>query len=114
VPLHPIKFLLMTELKIQRWEKPEPPDERTLRECLRLEGLSPYVWSNAPSDTYAAHTHPYDKVIYVVRGSITWVLPQINQEIETRAGDRLDLPRGTIHAARVGPEGVTCLEAHKD
>jgi len=104
----------MTELKIQRWEKSEPPDERTLSECFLREGLSLYAWSNAPGDTYAAHTHPYDKVIYVLRGSIIWVLPQMNQEIETRAGDRLDLPRGTIHAARVGPEGVTCLEAHED
>jgi quercetin dioxygenase-like cupin family protein len=105
---------MTAELKIQRWEKPEPPDERTLREYFRREGLSPYAWSNAPGDTYAAHTHPYDKVIYVVRGSITWVLPQTNQEIETHAGDRLDLPRGTIHAALVGPQGVTCLEAHRE
>ncbi len=105
---------MAAELRIQRWEKPEPPDERVLREYFRMEGLSPYAWSNMPGDTYAAHTHPYDKVIYVVRGLITWVLPQANQEIETRAGDRLDLPRGTVHAARVGSEGVTCLEAHKE
>ena len=101
-------------LNVQRWEKPEPPDERTLREYFRREGLSPYAWSNAPGDTYPAHKHPYDKVIYVVCGSITWILPQTNQEVETHAGDRLDLPRGTVHAAHVGPQGVTCLEAHKE
>jgi hypothetical protein len=27
-------------------------------------------------------------------------------------GDRLDLPAGTAHDAVVGPDGVTCLEAH--
>ena len=27
-------------------------------------------------------------------------------------GDRLDLPAGTSHDAVVGPDGVTCLEAH--
>jgi quercetin dioxygenase-like cupin family protein len=102
------------QLSIQRWGKAELPDERALREQFRRQDLSPYAWSNAPGYTYAANTHPYDKVIYVVRGSITRVLPQTNQEIETRAGDRLDLPRGTVHAARVGPEGVTCLEAHKE
>jgi hypothetical protein len=29
------------------------------------------------------------------------------------AGDRLDLPPDTEHAATVGPDGVTCLEAAK-
>jgi hypothetical protein len=28
-----------------------------------------------------------------------------------KPGDRLDLPARTLHAATVGPEGVTCLEA---
>jgi Uncharacterized conserved protein, contains double-stranded beta-helix domain len=102
------------QLSIQHWEKPEPPDEHSLREQFRSEGLSPYAWSNAPGDVYSAHSHSYDKVIYVVRGSITWLLPETDQEIETRAGDRLNLPRGVVHAARVGPRGVTCLEAHRE
>ncbi len=33
--------------------------------------------------------------------------------IELAAGDRLDLPAGTVHEAEVGPDGVTCLEAHR-
>jgi quercetin dioxygenase-like cupin family protein len=102
------------ELKLHRWQKPAPPTESELRELYRQDGLVPYAWSNAPGDTYAAHSHSYDKIIYVVRGSIAWILPQTDQEIETRAGDRLDLPRGTLHAARVGSQGVTCLEAHQD
>lgn len=101
------------EVTIQRWEESEPPAESELRELYRQEGLSPYTWSNGPGDTYVAHSHPYDKLIYVVRGSITWILPSAGQEIETRSGDRLELPRGTQHAARVGPHGVTCLEAHR-
>ena len=36
------------------------------------EGLSPYSWSNGPHDRYAAHSHSYNKVIYVVQGSITF------------------------------------------
>lgn len=48
----------------------------------------------------------------MVRGSITWLLPELKREIETHAGDRLELPRGVVHAARVGSQGVTCLEAH--
>ena len=100
------------EFRVQRWEKAEAPSEAELRERYRQEGLASYAWSNAPGDRYAAHDHPYDKVIYVVKGSITWILPVTRQEIETQAGDRLDLPRDVSHAARVGPQGVTCLEAH--
>jgi quercetin dioxygenase-like cupin family protein len=48
----------------------------------------------------------------VVRGSITWTLPQTEETIETHAGDRIDLPRGMWHAAKVGSQGVTCLEGH--
>jgi quercetin dioxygenase-like cupin family protein len=101
------------ELRIHRWDGQQPPRERELRERLKEEGLSPSLWSNRPGDVYPEHTHPYDKVIYVVRGSIRWVLPESNQEIEARPGDRFELPRGTRHAAYVGPEGVTCLEAHR-
>lgn len=102
------------KLRVVRWDGAQPPTESELRGIYGREGLSPYPWSNGPYDTYAAHSHAYHKVIYVMRGSITWILPQTGQEIETHPGDRLELPRGVIHAARVGPQGVTCLEAHLD
>ena len=98
------------EPKLTRWGGAQPPSEQDLRRLYRQEGLSPYAWSNAPGDVYAQHVHDYHKVLYVLRGSITWILPQTGQEIETRPGDRLDLPRGTVHGARVGPQGVICLE----
>ena len=77
------------------------------------EGLKPYPWSNGPHDVYAAHSHGYDKVIYVVKGNITFGLPQLGQQILLKAGDRLDLPAGTVHDAFVGSQGVVCLEAHR-
>jgi quercetin dioxygenase-like cupin family protein len=75
------------------------------------EGLSPYAWSNGPHDTYAAHSHAYNKVIYVVQGGITFDLPDEGRARDLHPGDRLDLPAGVAHAARVGPQGVVCLEA---
>jgi quercetin dioxygenase-like cupin family protein len=81
---------------------------------LPAEGLVPYSWGNGPHDTYAAHSHEYDKVIYVVSGSIVFGLPEQGTAFELKAGDRLDLPKGTVHVAQVGREGVTCLEAHKE
>jgi hypothetical protein len=32
--------------------------------------------------------------------------------VDLVAGDRFELPAGTEHEALVGPDGVTCLEAH--
>jgi len=101
------------KFQFQRWPKSTVPSESELRRIYEQEGLNPYAWSNGPFDNYASHTHTYHKVLYVVRGSITWILPETSQEIETLPGDRIDLPAGTRHAARVGPQGVTCLEAHK-
>ena len=97
-----------------RCDQPTPPAPAELQAQLLKEGLFSYDWSSSPDDTYPPHAHDYDKVIIVVRGSITWMLgaPETPQTIETCAGDRIDLPRGTLHAAEVGPEGVICLEGH--
>jgi len=65
-------------------------------------------------DVYAAHSHSYNKVIYVVQGSITFGLPELGKRLTLKAGDRLDLPSGTVHDAQVGAQGVVCLEAHKN
>ncbi len=98
--------------KIVRCDPAHQPAPSELQAQLMAEGLFPYDWSNAPGDTYAPHVHEYDKVIVVVRGSITWSLPETQQTFETHAGDRIELPRGTWHAAEVGPDGVVCLEGH--
>ena len=79
---------------------------------LVAQGLMPSSWSNAPGDTYAAHQHGYDKVLVATRGSITFHLVEIGRDVNLSAGQRLDLPAGTSHAASVGSQGVTCLEAH--
>jgi len=101
-------------MEVTRWAKSPPPTAAELAEIFIREGLFYYDWSNGPGDVYPPHVHDYDKVLLVVSGSITWLLPATHEAIETRAGDRIDLPRGTIHAAVVGPDGVTCLEGQKE
>jgi quercetin dioxygenase-like cupin family protein len=96
------------------WADFAPPTQSTLRQLMSDEGLSPYTWSNGPHDRYAAHSHSYDKVIYVVQGSITFGLPELVKQLDMKAGDRLDLPAGVVHQAVVGAQGVVCLEAHRD
>ena len=79
---------------------------------LDAEGQRPGSWTNGPGDTYAAHTHGFDKVLVCAAGSIVFGLPGRGEVVALRAGDRLDLPAGTEHDAKVGLDGVTCLEAH--
>ena len=86
------------------------PEELDAR--LRAEGLNAGAWSNAPHDRYPAHEHAYDKVLVCTAGSIVFGLPGRGESIELRVGGRLELPAGTAHDALVGPDGVTCLEAH--
>jgi quercetin dioxygenase-like cupin family protein len=97
--------------RVERWERPEPPDEGALLKRMLAEGLEPYRWSNEPYTTYAEHRHTYVKVLYVVRGSISFTLSHNGRTLDLRSGDRLDLPAYTAHTALVGPGGVVCLEA---
>lgn len=82
------------------------------RAQLQAEGLGAGAWSNGPGDRYVAHRHDYDKVLVASTGSIEFDLPEEGRRMLLEAGDRLDLPAGTLHAAVVGATGVTCLEAH--
>ncbi len=101
------------EPHIHPWTSRLPPSEMALRRLLAEEGLTAYAWSNAPYEVYAPHTHDYNKVICVVRGSITFQLIELGSWYVLHPGDRLDLPAGAVHAAEVGADGVLCLEAHR-
>ena len=101
------------DVVVRRWPKNEQPDESKIRRILADEGLHPYQWSNRPGDVYGAHTHSYHKVIYVLRGSITFGLPDKGDKVILNVGDRLELPAGTKHDALVGNQGVACFEAHR-
>jgi mannose-6-phosphate isomerase-like protein (cupin superfamily) len=79
-------------------------------DVFRQEGCSmPSAWSNGPGDTYGWHSHAYRKVLFCLDGSITFHTK--GGDVELREGDRLDITRGTEHAATVGVHGVSCVEA---
>ena len=96
------------------WSESAAPTQTALWRLMADEGLSPYSWSNGPFDVYDAHSHSYNKVIYVVQGSITFGLPELGKQLTLKAGDRLALPAGVVHDAHVDAQGVECLGAHKD
>lgn len=72
---------------------------------------TPRFWGNAPGDRYGRHEHASHKVLFCIEGSI--VIHTDGGDVELTAGDRLDLPAGTAHAATVGPAGCSCIEAYR-
>jgi uncharacterized cupin superfamily protein len=84
-----------------------------LMEKLRAEARDCYSWSNGPGDRYAQHSHAYEKVLYCVDGSITFVLEDEGTRLELKAGDRMILQPGTVHSAIVGSGGCTCIEGRR-
>ena len=88
-------------------ENPSP--EAAARAAFATESLTPHAWSNAAAARYDWHTHSYDKVLFCIRGGITFHTETGDHVLSP--GDRLDIPTGTPHAATVGAAGVTCLEA---
>ncbi len=100
----------MPQPTLTTWPDGEAPSRQSLERLLAAAGLSRNWWSNAPHDRYSPHSHPYHKVLYCARGGITFVVPDAG-DFRLRPGDRLEIPPGTTHAAVVGPDGVTCVEA---
>jgi hypothetical protein len=94
------------------WAGSASPTQSELERLMVDEGLSPYTWSNGPFDVYSAHSHSYDKVIYVVRGSITFGLPELGKQLTLKAGDRLDvLENASLYSLRmVNPAQVYQVE----
>lgn len=89
-----------------------PVDRAGLEARLSAEGLQTSAWSNLAGERYEEHVHDYDKIVVAVEGSITFGLTGSGVGYTLAAGERLDLPANTRHEAVVGPNGVTCLEAH--
>ena len=88
-----------------------PEREDALRSFADEGCSAPRPWGNGPGDTYGWHSHAYHKVLFCLRGSITFHLGEGDVTIER--GDRLDLDPGTRHAATVGPQGCSCVEASR-
>lgn len=89
------------------------PGTDAAADALRSAGVAPSAWSNGPGDTYAAHEHAYTKLLICAAGSITFLVGMTEEPVELAAGEGFILPAGLRHAARVGPNGCTCLEGHR-
>lgn len=98
-------------VQVQRWAGNQHPTLSTITKLMRKEQLRPYMWENSPNYRYAVRTHGYDKVLYVVEGTLEIMLPDFNQRVKLHAGDRIEIPSGTRHGTTVGHSGAKCVEA---
>ena len=89
------------------WDGPGTPSEAVLRRRLESEGFGVFRWRDEAGAVYTAHSHDHDESLWVVDGEITFGAG--GGELRLGPGDRLMLPRGTVHTAKAGPRGATYL-----
>ena len=95
------------KLALLRGAAAAPPDEQDLAGRLAADGFESFSWSDAPGTEYPPHHHDHDESLWLVRGSIEFGIE--GDRYALSPGDRLMLPRGTVHTAVAGPDGATYL-----
>ncbi len=79
-------------------------DATELESRLRAEGFTrTFVWRDAPHAFYPDHTHTGETAHIILEGEM--VLTQAGSTRTYHAGDRVDVPAGAVHCARMGPGG---------
>lgn len=83
-------------------------DEKELAQQLKREGfLHTYVWQDGPGTLYPDHTHATETAHIILSGEMTLT---VKGRAETYgAGSRCDVPAGTVHSAKMGPQGCRYL-----
>jgi len=98
-------------IAITRWQGSQHPTISNIMAQMKSEGLRPYMWVNNANHRYAVRSHNYAKTLYVLEGTVEVLLPDSNQRVKLRVGDRIDLPAGVRHGMIVGNSGAKCVEA---
>lgn len=101
-------------VQIHRWVGGQHPSMSNITKLMKEEGLRPYMWMNMPNHRYAVRSHGYNKILYVIDGTIEITLPDSNEKVKLRGGDRIDIPAGVRHGTIVGMSGAKCVEASTD
>lgn len=100
-----------TAVRIIRWTGGQHPTQSGITRQLQKEGLRPYTWENTPNFRYGVRSHGYQRIVYVVEGMMEITLPDSNQRVKLRAGDRVEIPPTVRHGTIIGASGAKCIEA---
>ncbi|MEO5657411.1 MAG: cupin domain-containing protein [Nitrospiria bacterium] len=95
--------------QIIRWPHAHPLPEAEVLAFFSARRIQSTRWSNDPCAVYEGHEHAYRKMLFCLVGGITFSLED-GRDVTLAAGDRLIIPAGMRHGARVGPQGVVCIE----
>ena len=78
--------------------------ERFIQKLEQEDFDTVYEWQDAPNAVHTEHSHPSRTVVILTDGIITFTLQ--GEEKLLMPGQRLDIPAGALHSAKVGPTGA--------
>ncbi|MEO2068642.1 MAG: cupin domain-containing protein [Desulfurobacteriaceae bacterium] len=81
--------------------------DEVLKILKKEEYTNLFVWYDPPNTTYDWHTHPFDEVRWIIDGEIT--IGTEREVVTLYPGDKMNVPAGTRHFAKVGNEGVVYI-----
>jgi len=105
--------MMAKQLVVKRWLWDKTLSEAAILRHMENEGLRSHRWSTEAGKRYAAQSYDFDRIFFVIRGSLTLLLPESGEQLTLHPGDRIDLPAGILHETIIGPMGVVCLEGHR-
>ena len=102
------------KVRVVIWEdQQDPPSEIEAEAKLRQEGYDSFRWIDVPGSFYPRHRHNVHECIWVLKGEICFTVD--DREFALKPGDRIYLPAGTPHEAKVPDEAaVTYLVGRRE
>jgi len=100
-----------TAVVVSRWSGSKHPTLSNITRLMQQDGLRPYKWETRPNQRYAVRTHGYAKILFLVSGTLELQLPDSNQRVKMRSGDRIEIPARVRHGSVTGSQGAVCMEA---
>ena len=103
----------MPEVRLEKWQPLDGPlTERRLMRAMEFEGYSVLLYTYRAGTVFLEHQHAQEKCDAVLEGVLRVTVGE--QVFDLTKGDRLYLPPGTRHEARVvGEKTVVSLDGTK-
>lgn len=101
--------------KVTRWHQERPPSEYEMRAQLVGDGLVPRKRHEPPSLEHPPVNCGESISIFILEGMLRITLPNepLEDYFDLMAGDRIDIPTGTIFGMLSGPAGATIFEGKR-
>ena len=97
------------QLKKYRWSRDYESAEEELLQMFEAKKITSQRWSAESDKKFAPVVNALDKKLWCAEGSIIYTIDGRN--ISLQAGDALDIPAYTVHAALGGFSGCAVYES---